>query len=313
MRRIFTLGVLIFWISIISQEYRQNRNELDAFFSWRTLSIDPKRVKTKAILTTLNQLMPDFDAFVKIRQNSSVPEETVRPYFNYYRKITHYFPTAAEAWGFLGYCYFLKGESNQAKLAYAKAAELNPEVFWFHYNLGVINFKSGLYKDAASAFIKAIRCDPRKTLLLMRFSKIYQDIMGTTSGENYVLEKDLKQAYLDCRRGIMLSYFQDKEYREVIKVVEKAGDLSSEDQDFFYYAGLAAYNLNDFNQAAHFWYAYLKTHPKDPQTLFYLSEALRKLGKEKEAVFLSEEAVALSQQGRAFLPPARENLFLKMF
>jgi len=115
-------------------------------------------------------------------------------YIKYFQLITEYFPTQADSYALLGFCYAHQNNIGQAFENYKKAFILNPQFFWVYYDLGLLLWYSGNSSQAASLFQKALLLDPRETLSAIASSKVYRDILS--GGKNpYDILQSLRHGY----------------------------------------------------------------------------------------------------------------------
>ena len=127
----------------------------------------------------LNQVMPNsFNYLIAVEKIGSVNPGDMVAYAFFYERLIHYFPDQADGWGMLGFCRFYAGDLPRARDAFEKAIALDGDFFWFHYNLGVLDYRTGRYKEALESFKKALSLDPQKTLDYILSSRIiYRSIM----------------------------------------------------------------------------------------------------------------------------------------
>jgi tetratricopeptide (TPR) repeat protein len=70
---------------------------------------------------------------------------------------------------------------------------------------------------------------------------------------------------------------------------------ADEDKDFYFFAGLAALHLEEFEQAAGFLKEYINAHPDDSRAIHYMGLALRGLGDEQSAARVLKAAQEMPQ------------------
>jgi len=137
--------------------------------------IDYKKIKFDIQLRTLNKIMPR-NFMILIHMIKTPPHEAKKilldPYILFYRMVAKYFPERGDAHGMLGFCYFHANDIEKAKEAYETASHLAPEMFWYHYNLGLIYFQNQQYDQAGRTLQKALAVDPKESLKYIQSSNI---------------------------------------------------------------------------------------------------------------------------------------------
>ncbi len=194
-----TMGILIALLIFIKEDYIRVKEQLTWEFMTNNLKIDQEKIKAKARLITLNQLIPHFDHLLLSLEDPSLADpQEFRKYVIYYRKVTEYFPQLADAHGILGFCYFQLGEKEKAIVSLKKARELNPNFFWHSFNLGVVLWKGKRYPEAIEILKKASTLPPALTIKLLYSSKVYQQILEGGKISQEEIEQNLKEGYRVC-------------------------------------------------------------------------------------------------------------------
>jgi len=141
---------------------------------WSSMVDYTNTLKFEYKLRMLNAAIPDsfspLMATIFVQEN--LKGDVLAPYIKFYKRVIKYFPNRADAHGMLGFCYYHMGDKGQALIYYRKAAELEPSIFWFHYNLGVIFFQKGFIDYARRFFYRALQTDPVNTLDYIRSSRV---------------------------------------------------------------------------------------------------------------------------------------------
>ena len=146
----------------------------------------------------LNQLIPfSFEYLIHLQENSRIyfNERTLKPYIQYYDRVVSYMPSSAEAQAMAGFCQYYMGNKTQSAEHYLKAMSLDPEYFWYAYNLGVIFFEDKKYEEAASWFYKAISLKEDQVYKVLSTSRIYQQIVNTIPTINYDFADSYKKSH----------------------------------------------------------------------------------------------------------------------
>ena len=272
-------------------------------------------VYEQAKIKTLNHIMPvSFNHLLEIGQSvnkissgsADKKDEKVhfrlKEYERYYRAVTHYMPQYGEAHGMYGFCAYYLGKERSAIASYKRAIALTPDFFYFNNNLGIIYFQKGDYERAVEMFKKAIRTSPEKTLKTVLASKIYRQIMV---GNPHLIQR-MAANWIANRQEtyqmLILSLYQLHDFSEMFLRAQEAIQSGGQRNGFFYYyAGLAAYELKDYSKAAAFLAGCLKREYEHPDTLHYLGLSLKNLGQEDMADNFFKRAAELRASKNALL------------
>ncbi len=151
---------------------------LAVFFVFQVISL--KSEYESARVTALDALSPDvFNIFVTaVESQQPLEHKTLKAYLRYFKDVARLSPQRADAVGMQGFCYYHLGQYDRAVESYTKAIGLVPQFFGFHYNLAVVDFKTGQYAKAADELNKALSFDPKASLAyIFSSSKIYGMIL----------------------------------------------------------------------------------------------------------------------------------------
>ncbi|HBR15292.1 MAG TPA: hypothetical protein DD723_07100 [Candidatus Omnitrophica bacterium] len=261
-----------------------------------------ERVKYKAKLKILNLWMPEInnsDDSLTARQR--IDQLNGMEYLEYYRKVVEFMPWLAEAHALLGFWQYRQGQGEEAISSYQKAIYLGPNIFWFQYNLGGIYFRGGQYEKAIELLRGAVATHPTETLKLTVSSKIYQQMLSVTKGD--ALEEGLKDGYHDARILLILSHYYTKRFSPMLFYAIEGMKLEADEgDDFYFYAGLACYELKEFAKAAFFLQEGVKRNQNDADATHYWGLSLQALGHEGVSEkILQRAAILYSQQGTSFM------------
>ncbi len=156
----------------------------------------------KRQILILNHIMPrSFDYLVEtFYKKKAFDLRRLKSYLYYYQKVAEYMPERADAIGMTGFCFYQLGETDRAIVAYKRALEINPHFFWFYYNLGVIYLKKGRYQEAREAFNKAKDIQPERVLFFIKNSRrIYLPLVAKGMKDiQKELTNQLKEDYRKC-------------------------------------------------------------------------------------------------------------------
>lgn len=249
--------------------------------------------KVQSDMQALNRIMPQFEPLADFMEKGNpIDEDTLDDQVLYFKSVLQYMTGFSAAHEMLGLSYFYQGKVDQAEESFHKAVESNPETFWFYYNQGVFYYKKKDFAKSVESFQKALRCDPKKTIQFMAFSKIYLPIfMASKLDLNNELIKRLQEGYSWAYRFIIDSYLRQRDYQNVLNVAV-IGIQSGLDRKgiYHYYAGMAAYHLKDFKTAVYYLQESIKKNPDYSETFYYLGLSVQAAGKEDMARSFFERA-----------------------
>ena len=226
-------------------------------------------------------------------------------YIDYFKVLLDYVPQLAEANGILGYCFYYLGHEKEAIQYYKEAVRLNPNFFWFYYDLGVIYFKTQDYQKAVEILQTAILLNPKDTIRLIGMSKILVNV-GSRSADvnqpvnlfNFAMELDhrLKIAYEKSYELIVLSYYQLKNYAKLKEAILEFIRYDLTDKEpFYYYAGIACYYLGEYADAVLFFKESSQLNPNRADTFYYLGLTFKELKREQLSQTTLERASLLKE------------------
>jgi tetratricopeptide (TPR) repeat protein len=207
----FSAALFVFILSGIRQAYRQ------------------------AKVTTLNHFMPSsFDYLLAVEKDpGAVNRIELEKYELYYQKVARYQPALAEAHALLGFCQYHLGKKKKAVMSFEKAVELNPQIFWFSYNLAATSFQEGDYLQAVQSLKTALATKPQVLLFFMSRSKIYQDLLRGLADPASEMKTRIKAGYCDAYKMLVLSFYHLKSFGETSRAAQAGLDASVGDEAFF--------------------------------------------------------------------------------
>ena len=164
------------------------------------------QVKRKAILATLDFMHPDFKDLAGFAAGLA-PLDTQRwpEFIQYYNLVIKAMPEMAEARLLEGYCQWQNQNKEKSLESLSKAAQLNPNLFWAYYDLGILFLKQGQYSQAAVILNFAVHIPPRACVQSMFSSKIYLDLFAPLQLSAPQIVARLNQGYLNALRLLALS------------------------------------------------------------------------------------------------------------
>ena len=252
------------------------------------------QMKVKAVM--LNTYRPSFEGLAQFMNDpQSFDKNNFREYRQYYQRVVEYFPALAEGHVMLGVCDYYLGKGDLAVESFKKGLSINPELLWLNYNLGAVAFNQGNFSQAASFFFKVISGHPRDTLKYLSTSQVYRQILAGSKISNQALTEKLKTDYRDSFRYLALSFYHLKIFPDMFKISLQAVERQMDnDGEFYFYAGVAAFEMKQYAQAVSLFQEALK-YNTDAQTYQYLAKALKSLGREDAASTFLQKSVALEK------------------
>ncbi|MBI4308898.1 MAG: tetratricopeptide repeat protein [Candidatus Omnitrophica bacterium] len=164
--------------------------------------VDTERMKVKTINRVVPASMREMIEF-SLSPKGKNPA-VLKKYLLYFKTVAKILPRSAVAQAMVGYCHYYLGDVPKAQEFFNKAIKITPNFFWFHYDLGVIYFRQGLYPQAAQALEKAIACPPQETMVYLNMSKIYKGLDSEAAQLGYNTEKGLAEGYRNANEMLML-------------------------------------------------------------------------------------------------------------
>jgi len=273
-------------------------------------TVDTSKVMYMVRLKVLDRLKPELCYLVDIGDGLSKPRKSVleRAVF-FYNKLNEYIPSLKaetfypDSYAMLGYCYYYLGDIDKAEYYYKKAISLNPVFVWFYHNLGVIYFHRGEYKRAADILQKAIETSPQINMKVISSSRIFTQIYASCAGRHLVLFDRQRIAYRDSFLLFVLSKYRLGEYQQAIRYAIAAIKEGLDDEGFFYYyAGIASFNLGQYKDTMFFLEECIKKRPYFADSYYYYALCLKSLGKEDTAAQFIQEAIYLKENRDEKMP-----------
>lgn len=159
-----------------------------------SLFCDYREQKKMSIERLRDQLA--FTDLLKLESGDYAMERSqLEKYLRYFQLVAKEEPSRADAHAMMGYCHFYLGDKAKAAAEYRTAAELDPKIFSFHYNLAAIAFMQGQTEQAFAGFRAALTTNPSDNLDFLRNSKIFVYIIYKADLLNSSLGERMKQSY----------------------------------------------------------------------------------------------------------------------
>jgi tetratricopeptide (TPR) repeat protein len=218
-----------------------------------------------------------------------------------------------DAHGMLAFCEYHLGNNDRAIAEYKRALLKAPYFIWFNYNLGILYYQKKDYTNAAKYFNEAVRSEADVVLRFIMASKLYMDALTSVPGFNQTLAERLSEGYRDSYKMLVLSYFHQKRFNELIVMADVAVNQKLDDDGFFYYyLGVGAFNSQQLERAALYFREVLTKNPQSAEAYYYLALTLKAMGREELAVPALQKAEILGQaKGPSY--EAVKNLRIRLF
>lgn len=245
--------------------------------------------RDRAIKKSVNHIRPANFSYLINLSNAAVDfdNKEFRPFYSYYGRMVRLLPEISSAHGMFGLCLYYNGEEQKAKRAYKEAININSYYFWFYYNLGVIHFNLGEYKEAIEVLETALKKDLGGSINYLTTTPVFKPIMleyFQSNSMQSMLPKLIALRYSQSYQMIVISNLHLKKYTQVIQLANEATNAKLGNQDFFYYyAGRASYEMKQYAQAELFLTNVLKVNPQHFDALYYLMECYEAQGKRDRA------------------------------
>jgi len=137
-------------------------------------------------------------------QSALYDEIKFRESVEYSNRLIQFIPRLEMAYGVLGYSYERLNEYDSAILAYQKAIEHRPELFGFHYNLGLLYYRVGQFEEAKEALSNGLALQPQESIEYQR--KVGQRLFNNEQIQQAWIARstiELKKAYDDSMKLLM--------------------------------------------------------------------------------------------------------------
>ena len=202
----------------------------------------------------------------------------------------------------MGFCFYYLGDTPKAIATYQKSLKTFPASFENHLNLGRIYFQKKNYPAAIDelkhAEINYLALAKSLTPVQSGNANLYRDIAIQAFPE-----------YIKIRKLLVLSHFYLAQSREMLSVATRSVLEQVEPQNsfFYYYAGIAAFQIKDYSLAVPFLKQAIEKDPHFLPAYEFLSLCVDALGQKEAAQNISRQANLLREQN-IVLPPPTEGL-----
>jgi len=253
------------------------------------MAFDHKKIAYKSGLLVLNRVRPaSFAVLWNIMEGlEQADEEKLGEQMFYFRKVVELVPadedlsySKADALGLLAFCHYHLGDKKKAIKYYKKAIQLSPDFFWYHYNLGLIYFQKEKYDLAINSMKESFEKEPKDILNYIYVSKVKLPISLEIDIPDEEIVNRLINGYRDGYMLVIESNLRMKYYQKALHSSKYALQYNFGNvQHFYYYAGLASYELEEYTRAVNFFKQCLNLDNDYTNAYKYLALSLKKLGK----------------------------------
>ncbi|MFA5088285.1 MAG: tetratricopeptide repeat protein [Candidatus Omnitrophota bacterium] len=264
-----------------------------------------KKEVTSAKMVALNRLMPYPLSYLYqfSEDHRYYDKEQLESHVAYFERVINYVPNRADAFGALGFCHYYLGRNSEAIASLEKAIKHKPDIFWFHYNLGMIYFREQKYALAIKSFEDAAQTSLIRTLTYVFSSRIYKNIMRDIPERVEEVKVNLEESFKNCARMIVLSNYYAKDYQQALNHATAWIDQHPREKDPFFhcYAGTASFQLQDYGSALFFLQRAIELDPENADSYYFLGLSLRAKGESQDSTRAFQKSVILRQKQKSAL------------
>ncbi len=242
-------------------------------YSFSNVIVDYEKIRFGLKIKILNSVMPQSFSYLieSVEAQKEKDALIIEQYVKFYVKVVEFFPERADALGMLGFCYYHLGQVKKAISAYTQATSLEPDLFWFPYNLGLIYAQNGQYQKAKDYFHKALNADLKKTLGYITASKvIYRGLLLHVRQGEQELNRRLNEGYRNALNFFIFCAYQTGDFNDLTQYFNQAVTLKVKDLDKIYrYAGIVTYRMGKYNDALFYFKESLRNNPQNGEEIYY--------------------------------------------
>lgn len=262
--------------------------------------VDFKMLDMRIKMRHLNDAIPDFTSMVVFARNpEAAPAIDWKPYQRYFELILRYMPDDPIARQLLGYVEYYEGHQDKAVDLIQGASLVNGhDLLWADYNLGVIDFKKGMWPQAAESLLKCVLASPKLTEILMENSTVYRQILINPYINTPSLTQGTSQAQSEACVLLLSSLLKMKRYDQVLVISDMAlqsRNLVNKDA-YYYYAGLALYAMGQPQKAYLLFQRSLTIEKNNPDVYYYLASIYENMGQLAQAKAFLQASYALHEK-----------------
>ena len=231
------------------------------------LSVNPQT----AYMNRLNQLKGiEFDLYGFSNGEGDTDRERLLLGIRYYKELLKINNANAGVYGDLGFCYFYLGDYQTAIRLYKKAISLEPKLYTYHWDLAMIYFYLKEYSNVVPYLQNCITQIPATISYYMGLGRKIQE-----KGEEQIsrliyfllmrADKDEAEAY----ERLLFCYSRVKEYKIMQELAHKGLQLHPDNERILYYAGLANFLSQNYEDAITYFNKAIELDRKDMDAYYY--------------------------------------------
>lgn len=248
--------------------------------------VDLKTLEMRFKARRLNSAIPDFAAMINFSRDSNDKHAIIwAPYKKYFELILRYLPDDVITGSLLGFVDFYAGDEPKAIALFKSSGAMHGQnLFWPNYDLGVLYYKKGMWPQSTEFLFKAVASNPKLTAALMRDSLVYRQMMANPAF-TYNLDDEIKDAQSKAFILLLSSLHSLRQYDKMLVFSDVAiahQDLFYKDA-FYYYAGLAFYEMGQTQKAFLLFQKSLSVVSDNPDVYYYLAQIYQKAGRPDQA------------------------------
>jgi hypothetical protein len=157
----------------------------------------------------IDYLCPSFINFPFFpKEGESFSEKDLHKYIVYFHSIYNEV-SEWQAESITATLYALSGQDAESIASFKHVLSENPDFFWACYNLGIIYFRQGNFKEATDMMARALASDTTKTLVAITSSRAYMQLIRRhpDTGTYVLLAANVNKACLNAQRILVASSY----------------------------------------------------------------------------------------------------------
>jgi len=272
------------------------------------------RAWNHVVTSALSRYMPSHDYLLEFnRDRSTFNFKKNKEFELYYGKLSALMPDMPDAYAMQGFCYYYDGKTDRALAAYQQAVRLNPKVFNFYYNQGIIALKTRDEAKALALFKKSLSVPLVDNLQFIVTSRVYKPLLPVTKS-SAVLADAMGQYLIDAYgraylQALALAATQ-KDYATMLLYARQGVAQGVLDQGVgSYYAGLASFGLKKHEASVGYIQEAVRKGFSYAQAFEIMGHALQALKRPESAAALMA-ATSLARDGKIYRPSVNFDLLV---
>jgi tetratricopeptide (TPR) repeat protein len=198
----------------------------------------------------------------------------------------------------LGFCYFYLKDLPKSVEAYRKAIEIAPRIYTFYFDLGFISLLQKDYKGAAELFeqARAILPDGRENLLTaLNISPKYHDQPVLQEGSLFMRNYEWDKRLIYVNLGT--AYLKLEDFKRLLTISLEGIAHFPQDPQLYYYAGIAAFNLGYYQDAAGFLSRAIEIAPNYAEAYYMMAKLMQTVNQQELYMVNMSKAEKYKREG----------------